>query len=290
MKRFIPIAPIAFAGLVAAVGACASEQQRPPPELVEARSAYARAASGPAASANPGGLYEGKRSLDAAERKQADDPGSDEARSLAYIADRKILLAEANGRLAMAQAQEEMAKAQLAQLQQQQLAQAKGQLGETRGELAAERNARMEADRRAKEAIDKLQAFASVKADGRRTIITLSGSVLFATNQSDLLPTARARLVDVAGALKQVQNHPIVVIGYTDNMGTDEHNKQLSQRRAESVRGFLVSQGVKDDMITAMGRGKADPVASNASPEGRANNRRVEIVIEVAKEAQTSKK
>ncbi len=292
MKRIIPIAlAVVFAG-------CASRQ--PTPELVDARTAYARASAGPAAQYNPAGLYDSKRALDAAERKQEDSPGSDEARSLAYIANRKILLAEANARQAVAQNEQQKSKEQLAQIQQGELKQAQGQLGAARTEidqqrqqmlqqqqaLESERKARQEADQRAKDALDRLNAFASVKQDTRGMVITLSGSVLFEFNKSDLMPAARARLAEVAQALKEVEGRRITVVGYTDNVGNDDYNKDLSQRRAQAVRDFLVTQGVRQDLISAEGRGKDNAVASNATPEGRANNRRVEIVVEGANQKQ----
>jgi outer membrane protein OmpA-like peptidoglycan-associated protein len=273
--RFIPIC----GALVLALGsACASRQ--PTPELVEARAAYQRAQNGPAVQANPAGLYEAKRALDAAERKQDDDPGSDEAKNLAYIADRKVLLAEANARLALAQAEEQNGRNTLAQMQASELSQARGQLSQQSQMMAGERKAREEADQRAKDALDKLSSIASIKQDQRGFVLTLTGSVLFATNKSELMPAARQRLTEVAKALKQVEGRHIVVDGFTDSTGSDERNMKLSQERADAVKTFLVSRGVKEDMITAEGRGKQDPVASNATPDGRANNRRVEIVIE----------
>jgi len=70
-----------------------------------------------------------------------------------------------------------------------------------------------------------------------------------------------------------------VVEGYTDSVGSDAANQKLSKDRAEAVRVYLVSKGVPSDKITSVGKGKANPVASNDTPEGRANNRRVEIIV-----------
>jgi outer membrane protein OmpA-like peptidoglycan-associated protein len=269
----------------AALGGCASRQ--PPPELVDARTAFARARTGETAQANPAGVYEAKRALDAAERKEEDDPGSSEARSLAYIAHRRVLLAEANGRAAIAQQQAQQAEQQFVRGQGSQLAQARGQLDQSRERmrsqeqrLAAEQKARAEAEQRAKDALQRLSSFANVKSDPRGMVITLSGSVLFATNKSEVMGPARERLNQVGEALKEVEGRHIRVLGYTDSVGKDEYNQQLSQKRAEAVRAHLISRGVREDMVVAEGRGEEDPVASNASPEGRANNRRVEIVVE----------
>ncbi|WP_152911231.1 OmpA family protein, partial [Burkholderia cenocepacia] len=68
--------------------------------------------------------------------------------------------------------------------------------------------------------------------------------------------------------------------GFTDSVGSDDYNLALSKRRAESVAAYLKAHGLKTDSMTVSGRGKADPVASNATPEGRASNRRVEIRLQ----------
>ncbi len=74
----------------------------------------------------------------------------------------------------------------------------------------------------------------------------------------------------------------MVVEGHADSQGAAAHNQDLSQRRAESVRGYLVSHGITSNRVTAQGFGVTRPIADNASPEGRANNRRVEIVVQPA--------
>ena len=119
-----------------------------------------------------------------------------------------------------------------------------------------------------------------MKAEQNETVITLSGSVVFKTGTATLLPIARQKLDDVATALKaQKEGTRIVVEGHTDSRGGTAFNEDLSRRRAVAVRDYLVSQGVDAERIAAVGRGESEPVASNDSPEGRANNRRVEIVL-----------
>jgi outer membrane protein OmpA-like peptidoglycan-associated protein len=78
---------------------------------------------------------------------------------------------------------------------------------------------------------------------------------------------------------EQDPNKKIMVEGHTDSIGTEENNRKLSQGRADAVREFLVSRGVEASRISAVGKGESEPVADNKSPEGRANNRRVEIII-----------
>jgi OOP family OmpA-OmpF porin len=88
-----------------------------------------------------------------------------------------------------------------------------------------------------------------------------------------------AKLDQIAQALKS-KEQPIVVYGFTDSVGTREHNMDLSDKRAQAVRDYLVSKGLPKDTVTSQGKGPDDPVADNASIEGRAQNRRVEIVVQ----------
>jgi outer membrane protein OmpA-like peptidoglycan-associated protein len=112
-------------------------------------------------------------------------------------------------------------------------------------------------------------------------VITLSGSVLFETNKAALLPAATTKLNDVADALtKGNPDANITIEGHTDSQGARDHNMQLGQQRAESVKSQLVARGVAPDRIKAVGVGPDRPIADNKSPEGRANNRRVEIIVE----------
>jgi outer membrane protein OmpA-like peptidoglycan-associated protein len=120
----------------------------------------------------------------------------------------------------------------------------------------------------------------AVKQEPRGMVITLSGSVLFASNKDALLPAAQERLGQVAEALKTQDDHKIVVEGHTDSQGSAASNQGLSERRAQSVVSFLTSRGVPVDKIRAQGLGASRPVADNGSVEGRANNRRVEIVVQ----------
>ncbi len=128
---------------------------------------------------------------------------------------------------------------------------------------------------------DALAKLAAVKEEARG-LSSLSGSVLFASDQAVLLPEAQTRLDQVAQALLANKERTIIVEGYTDSRGSDDHNLDLSRRRAEAVRSYLTSRGYEPDRISARGMGKDSPVASNSTAEGRANNRRVEIVIQPA--------
>nr|WP_249182877.1 OmpA family protein [Burkholderia cenocepacia] len=110
--------------------------------------------------------------------------------------------------------------------------------------------------------------------------VNLSGDALFATDHATLAPTARESLDRLLSERADRTYSQVTVTGFTDSVGSDDYNLALSKRRAESVAAYLKAHGLKTDSITVSGRGKADPVASNATPEGRASNRRVEIRLQ----------
>jgi outer membrane protein OmpA-like peptidoglycan-associated protein len=147
--------------------------------------------------------------------------------------------------------------------------------------LEAERQARAQAEAQARQAMAELERMANVRRESRGLVITLSGQVLFVTDQATLLPAARTSLDSVVAALKGVkpETGKVVIEGHTDSTGARGYNLELSQKRAQAVRDYLVSHGVPGDLLTTQGLGPDRPVANNRSPEGRANNRRVEIVI-----------
>ncbi|MGS0894027.1 OmpA family protein [Burkholderia stagnalis] len=109
--------------------------------------------------------------------------------------------------------------------------------------------------------------------------VNLSGDALFATAQAALTPTARASLDKLLNERADRAYSQVTVTGYTDSVGSDAYNLALSQRRAETVAAYLKTHGLQTDALSVAGRGKADPVASNATPEGRASNRRVEVSL-----------
>ena len=112
----------------------------------------------------------------------------------------------------------------------------------------------------------------------RGLLVTL-GDVLFAFNKAELTLQAGPRLDKLASFLKQFPQRKLLVEGYTDGVGGDAYNNELSERRAESIRDALVQRGVDITRIVTKGYGKAYPVGDNGNPEGRAMNRRVEVVI-----------
>ncbi len=266
----------------------------PPQDLVAARSSYSRASHGLAATLDPSDLHTASQSLKVAEEAFSSDGDTQGTRDLAYVADRRAQIAEARGTSMFSNQQREQTLKQMHANETSQLAVTSAQLGNANtqlalqgqamqnqgNELAVERQRREEADKRAALAASDLAAFASVKQESRGMVITLSGAVLFVSNASDLLPSAQVKLNEVANALtKQDSESKIVIEGHTDSQGGATYNQDLSQRRAQAVRAYLVGRGIAADRVTSQGFGLTRPIGDNGSAEGRANNRRVEIVV-----------
>ncbi len=282
-RSAVSVSVVALAVCGALVG-CGSAAV--PKELLDARAAYADASKGPAADLAPAQLDTAKTSLDAAQRSFDDDGPSPKTKDLAYIAQRRAELAAAEGGREKAERKRAAADKDFKNTQMEGLEKTKEQLDAERRarqqsttELAAEKAARLEAERKAAAAMASLTEIAKVKEESRGVVITLSGSVLFATGKSDLLPIAQDKLNQVAKALTDQGFKAIVVQGYTDSVGSAADNDRLSLRRAQSVRDYLVTRGVPSEKATAEGKGASNPVADNKTADGRAENRRVEIVV-----------
>lgn len=117
------------------------------------------------------------------------------------------------------------------------------------------------------------------KPAGENYELGLSDRVLFEVDQSELSPEAVGTIDKLAAALSSVEITGAGVEGHTDSTGSDEYNQQLSERRAASVKAQFAKAGMPPANIRAVGRGESQPVASNDTPEGRAQNRRVVIIV-----------
>ncbi|HWG49414.1 MAG TPA: OmpA family protein [Candidatus Acidoferrales bacterium] len=115
--------------------------------------------------------------------------------------------------------------------------------------------------------------------DSARGLIVSMSDVLFDLNKATLRNGAQLRLAKVAGIILAYPDLKLEIDGFTDNTGTPQYNQTLSDKRAESVKKFLVSQGVAPDAVSTRGYGESNPVASNATASGRQMNRRVELVV-----------
>ncbi len=119
----------------------------------------------------------------------------------------------------------------------------------------------------------------SVTRNGNQIVLNMPGNITFPTNGSDVNANFYPVLQSVAKVVNHYNQTLIDVQGFTDSTGSADHNQTLSQQRANSVAAYLVSQGVVAGRMNVTGRGESSPVASNGTPEGRAQNRRVEIQI-----------
>ncbi|HTB73314.1 MAG TPA: OmpA family protein [Polyangiaceae bacterium] len=283
--------PLALIVLGSSVGACGGAAL-PPKALVDARSEFQQAKGGVAIQLDPTDVHEADLALQKAEQAWADQPDDPNTIDLAVIAMRKSQIAEAQAAALKSQQDTDAAKRELMNVTASQLQNARGQLDQTKQALnktqeqlqseqqlsAAQKQQLADMEAKLKDARDTIAKIAAVKDDDRGMVITLQGEVLFKTGKWDLKAGAMAKLDQIADALKG-KEQPIVVYGYTDNVGTIDMNMDLSQKRAQSVRDYLVTKGIPQDLITAQGKGPADPISDNGSVEGRASNRRVELVV-----------
>ncbi|HXN07726.1 MAG TPA: OmpA family protein [Nitrospiria bacterium] len=146
--------------------------------------------------------------------------------------------------------------------------------------------------------MDKQAAELEKVAETRRTqdgiLVTMRDKVLFDVDKAELKTESKGSLAKIADVLKRYPKTDMTVAGYTDNTGKQKHNEELSEKRAESVRFFLVDNGIKSARITAKGFGSENPLGDNATVEGRAQNRRVELHIvpndDLVSEAQKEQK
>lgn len=119
----------------------------------------------------------------------------------------------------------------------------------------------------------------SVTRNGDRIVLNMPSNITFDTDQSAVKPQFYATLNSVVLVLRKFDRTLVDVYGFTDSTGSPEHNQGLSQQRAQSVAAYLTSQGLNPQRFYVQGYGESRPIASNATPEGRAANRRVEIQI-----------
>lgn len=291
MKTLRKLGIVTFAGVFATLG-CATATA--PADLVTARTAYDQASKGPAPALDPADMHTAKEQLDLAEASFQKEGDTQRTRDQAYIATRKIQLAEVLAQTVESkQAQANVVDTMHAD-QARAVAHTSAELAQTKNALAAENVAFVaqgaalkDAEKRAAQAAADLAKFATVKQEPRGMVITLSGSVLFTSAKWDLSPSAQLKLNDVANALiKEDPVSKMVVEGHTDSQGGAEYNQDLSQHRAQAVRDYLVTRGIASDRISAQGFGSTHSVADNGTTEGRANNRRVEIVVQPANAVQ----
>jgi outer membrane protein OmpA-like peptidoglycan-associated protein len=295
---------VTFSGSIALTG-CGGAP--PPKELLDARTAYDRAKDSVAKELAPADLDNAKQALRRAEQAFEDEPTAQKTKDQAYVAHRLALLAELAGQIEEANKRKTKADSDYQEARDDALARQQLALKRQQDQLEKERLAREEEERKRQEeerkrkaaeagleqaekdklelqkqleaALKSLKEIAQINEDKRGVVITLSGEVLFETGKYNLKQLAKDKLDKVVAALKDQGWPPLRIEGHTDTQGLAGENQKLSQDRASSVKDYLVSQGYPKEKITAVGMGQDHPVAENTTPEGRANNRRVEIVV-----------
>jgi outer membrane protein OmpA-like peptidoglycan-associated protein len=225
-------------------------------------------------SADPLAQQAAARDLDEARARLQDAQNALAAKQPMPVVDHFAYLAQRHAEAGLARVQAEHSRADLAHAQQErtqillaararEAQNAQNQVQATRAEL-----------QQAQQQLAELKA----KPTDRGMVVTL-GDVLFDTGQSSLKPGADLTLDRLASYMRANPNTRVLIEGHTDSVGSDSYNDALSQRRADAVAHALIARGVGEDDIKAIGRGKGYPVATNDTPAGRQQNRRVEIVF-----------
>jgi outer membrane protein OmpA-like peptidoglycan-associated protein len=201
--------------------------------------------------------------------KAEDEAAAQQARQSAEQQAQQSQLAAQQAQAIAQQQAEERAKAEEATRRAQEAQQAAEQSAQRASQQAEQVRERLK---------QQLNQVLQTTETARGLIVNMS-DVLFDFNKYTLKPEAREKLAKVSGILLSYPGLKLQVEGYTDSIGSDEYNQKLSERRADGVRDYLVAQSVPDANVTAKGYGKSDPVADNSTNEGRAQNRRVELVV-----------
>jgi outer membrane protein OmpA-like peptidoglycan-associated protein len=127
----------------------------------------------------------------------------------------------------------------------------------------------------------ELKKIAETKRTEQGLVTKLKSDILFDSGKAELKPAAKANLKEMGEIMKKYPENVLTVKGYTDNTGTSATNERLSSARALAVKQELIKAGISEKVITVLGMGPAQPIADNATSEGRSQNRRVEIEITV---------
>jgi outer membrane protein OmpA-like peptidoglycan-associated protein len=253
-------------GLALALGACASAPQ-PNAALETARTQVAAAEADPnVARYAPLDLEAAKKDLALAE-SAAEHHNDAEVSQPAYMAAQTARLAEARA----------AAKADDARVAQGQQERDRIQLAAQQRQVSAAVEQRNAAAQQAAQLQSEIQQMKAKQTD--RGIVLTLGDVLFDTGRAELNPGASTKMDQLAQFLAQHPDRRVEIDGFTDSVGSDAYNEELSQRRANAVKAALVTRGIDPSRINTQGYGKAYPVASNSDSGGRQLNRRVEVVI-----------
>ncbi|HEX5056339.1 MAG TPA: OmpA family protein [Gammaproteobacteria bacterium] len=229
-----------------------------------------------------------KKSIDETERLWREGASAEELEHQAYLARKKVAIAREEAGLNRSEQQIDEAEGHRkdvlleAREQQLQSANRRAATAEEQAEfmrMDAE-HARGDAERMQSQAGQLSQELSDIEArqTERGLVITLN-NILFDSNKAELKPGADNSLDRIASVLQEHPEHSLVVEGFTDSLGEEKHNAELSGQRAEAVKSALVQRGVSADRIDTRGYGERFPIATNDTSTGRQLNRRVEIIV-----------
>jgi outer membrane protein OmpA-like peptidoglycan-associated protein len=269
MKKLLIVGAV-----TAALAACASPPQRSE-QVEQARAEIQTLSQDPLAQQAAGGdLDAARKSMQKAETALQQKQPPAVVDHYAYLAKRHAEAGEA--RAAEAHSRQEVARANdernqiVMQTRNREAANAQAAAEAAKNQTAAAQAQLASAQQQ----LADLQA----KQTDRGVVVTL-GDVLFDTGKSTLKPGATSAIGRLANFLSQNSNTKVLIEGHTDSVGSDDYNIGLSERRARAVATELEARGIPESQIQTLGRGKDMPVATNGTPEGRQQNRRVEIVF-----------
>ena len=258
---------ILAAAASACIAACASAPKSNE-ELETARAVVPQIEASPRAGVAATNIAEARKALDRANQLAEKNGKDEDIKFEATVASRNAQIA--NEKILSAMARDEVDKG---------TAERQTVLAEARAH-EAQRNAQQAqtAEERAK-ALERELADLKGKKTDRGVVVTLC-DVLFDTGKATLKPGAYSTVERLAAVLKEDASRKVMIEGHTDNVGSDEYNQGLSERRAQSVQAALFERGVEASQISTVGKGETTPVASNDDPAGRQQNRRVELVFQ----------
>jgi outer membrane protein OmpA-like peptidoglycan-associated protein len=298
LKRSAPTAVAAAISLML-LGACATKPATPEGAIYARQQLNKLQASAELAALAPVAIRQADAAVQNAEKPTKDKALSDH---LVFIADRKVNIAWAQAQDKHAQDQRKLltdardaarldSRTREADLARSDAGMARNEAERARDEAEAARlaagqdrlaaeQARNEANSANAKSADLQAQIAALnaKTTERGLVVTL-GDVLFDTAQSNLKASASGHLANLSAFLKSYPERGVIIEGHTDSVGDEDYNFGLSQRRANSVQGYLLSQGIAASRITTAGKGESLPVAGNDSASGRQQNRRVEVII-----------
>ncbi|HEX7030093.1 MAG TPA: OmpA family protein [Gammaproteobacteria bacterium] len=263
LNNFHRLGAIVIAGF--ALAACATSPEQPS-DAERARAALNELQSDPQlANRAPLAIREAELAVAAAEDAER---GTELAAHLAFIADQKVDIARAQAETRLYVDRREALREERDQLRLE---------ARTREAETARRQAEMSREEleQLRREIEELNA----KPTEQGLVLTL-GDVLFETDEATIKAGANNDLENLAQFLERYPERDVRILGHTDSAGAASYNQQLSERRADAVKSYLVSEGIRASRITTAGRGETTPIASNDTAGGRQLNRRVEIIIE----------